>query len=213
MTRHTWFRLDRHDDPAPVDPAPVVDPPADPKPPFDGDFDPARAAKLIENLRAELAGVKAKQGTAAEDARKEVAAQVAKALGQAADDPADPAELVTQIQEWQADAWGAASELNVIRAAAKAGADPERLLDSVAFVNTLDELMDMDPRSTEFRDAIAAKVAAAVAANPGFKAGPSAPRPDPGQGGRPDVAIDYTTASREDFAKEAAKYRLRPRQY
>lgn len=213
---HSWFRLDRHDDPAPADPAPVADPPVDPKPPFDGDFDPARAAKLIENLRADNAAAKAKLAAVAEDARKEVAAQVSKALRGGDDEPPDPAELITQIQEWQADAWNASARLNVLLAANKAGGDAERLLDSVTFVNGLDELADMDPRSIEFRDAIAAKVTAAVEANPAFKAAdtaPRVPRPDPGQGGRPDAPQNFATASREDFAAEAAKYRIRPRTF
>jgi len=212
---HTWFRLDRHDDPAPVDPPPV-DPPADPKPPFDGDFDPARAAKLIENLRADNAAAKAKLAAAADEARKEVAAQVAKALRGGAEEPPDPAELVTQIQEWQADAWNASARLNVLLAANEVGGDAKRLLDSVTFVNGLDELTDMDPRSAEFAAAVTAKVNAAVDANPAFKvttAGPTVPRPDPGQGGRPDAPTNFATASREDFAKEAAKYRIRPRTY
>lgn len=210
---HTWFRLDRHDDPAPVDPAPV-DPATDPKPPFDGDFNADRAAKLIENLRTDLAAMKAKQGTAAEDARKEIAAQVAKALGQGGDDPADPAELVAQIEQAQADAWRSGVELSVHRVAGQLGANADALLDSMAFVDTLDDLVDLDPRSKEFREALNAKVTEALTRNPSYKTGgPSTPRPDPGQGGRPATVTDFKTADTAAFKAELAKYKLRPHTY
>lgn len=191
---------------------PVGDPPVDPPPPSaappSAGQPPAAAAaaaepqedistlpdwaqKAIREARAEAgkARTTAKQN-AADQARAEVTAQIAKALGLAQDDPVDPAALTAQIEQAQGNAWRSAVELQVYRLAGQHGANPEALLDSLKFVDSLEELVAVDPRSPEFATALATKVQEAVAANPGYKAAgqapaaPTAPRPDPSQGSR-----------------------------
>lgn len=152
---------------------------------------PDWAQKQIRDARAEAAKARttAKQN-AADQARQELTQQLAKALGLAQDEPVDPATLTAQIEQAQNAAWRSAVELNVYRLAGQHGANPDALLDSLKFVDSLDDLVDMDPRSQEFATALATKVQEAVTANPNYKAAgqapaaPTAPRPDPSQGSR-----------------------------
>lgn len=183
-------------------------------------FDPSSLspeAKAYLKAQVDNANYKARtdaKAAAAEEAKKELAAQIAKALGQDGDEPPDPAALTAQIEHAQAAAWRSGVELQVHRLASKLGGDPEKLLDSMAFIDSLDDLTDSDPSSPAFRSEIEAKVSAALERNPAYKvAGPAGPRPDPGQGGRPPVVTDFTKADPETFAAELAKYRLRPRTY
>ena len=191
-------------DPAPTPPVPTPPPttPA-PKPAAQQTEDleslPAWAQKLVREARAEAgkARTTAKQ-TAAEEARQETLAQVAKALGLGqGDEPVDPDELTRQIQEAQNATWVAGVELQVHRIAGRLGADAEALLDSNAFRDMLDDLVDDNPRTAEFATALEAKVAAALEKHPKKYAlpvatpptpaeppKPSAPKPDPSQGTR-----------------------------
>ncbi len=179
--------------------APAVDPTPQPTPAPPAPADPVEdlaalpdwAQRQIRDLRTEAgkARTTAKQN-AADQARAEVTAQIAKALGLSQDEPVDPAALTAQIEQAQGAAWRSAVELQVYRLAGQHGANPEALLDSLKFIDSLDELVEVDPRSPEFATALAAKVQEAVAANPGYKAAgqapaaPTAPRPDPSQGSR-----------------------------
>jgi len=188
---------------APVEPpaltaAPTA-PPAVSVPPWERDgqpFDPARAWAMIESLREDVGksrtGAKAQ---AAEEAKREVAAQVAKALGIAGDEPPDPAELTRQISIAQDQAWTAAVELQVWRVAGEHGGDPGSMLDSMAFIASLDDLADLDPRGQEFREQLKAKVQAAAAKYPA-RSGTgqaSTPRPDPSQGAKPPTRVRATS--------------------
>jgi hypothetical protein len=164
---------------------------------------PEWAQKQIRDARAEAAKSRttAKQ-TAAEEARTEMAKQVAKALGiDTGDTPPDPAELTKQIEQAQAQAWRSGTELQVYQAAAQLGANAAALLDSLSFIDSLDDLVDADPRSAEFATALQAKVQEAMTRNPSFKvngaapASPAVPRPDPSQGARgPGPTIDSRIA-------------------
>jgi len=154
---------------------------------------PDWAQKQIRDARAEAgkARTTAKQ-TAAEEARQETLAQVAKALGIGKEgEPVDPAELTAQIEEHRTAAWVSGVELQIHRAAGRLGADPEALLDSNAFRDMLDDLVDDDPRTPEFATALDTKVQEALAKNPTkYRANGQAPaatitpRPDPSQGSR-----------------------------
>lgn len=167
---------------------------------------PDWAQKQLRDARAEAAKSRttAKQNAAAE-ARAELTAQLAKALGLAEDEPVDPAELTSQIEHAQSVAWRNGVELQVFRAAGSLGANPEALLDSMSFIDSLDDLVDEDPRSPEFTEALKEKVAAALERNPGYRAaqqatGPAGPRPDPSQGARgagPDVDSRIAEATRK----------------
>jgi hypothetical protein len=167
-------------------PTPRPTPPApSPSDPVDVDSLPANVQAMIKKLRDENAKNRIDPKAAAEEARKQLAADVAKALGLADEEP-DPAELAEQIEQAQNKAWSAHVELQVYKLAPSLGADGDALLDSLAFINSLDDLVDMDPRSAEFKEAIKAKVQEAAAKYPAKtgQAPANGPRPDPSQGGR-----------------------------
>lgn len=190
--------------PAPPPPAPPTPNPAPPaNPSGTGPAAPAEdlaslpdwAQKAIRDARADAgkARTTAKQ-TAADEARTQLASQIAKALGiKTGDEPPDPAQLTEQVEQAQAAAWRSGVELNVYRIAGSLGANAEALLDSLTFIESLDDLTEVDPRSAEFKTQLEAKVQAALERNPSYKAngqapgtpnGTAAPRPDPSQGGR-----------------------------
>lgn len=154
---------------------------------------PEWAQKQIRDARAEAAKSRttAKQ-TAAEQARQETLAQVAKALGIGQEgEPVDPAQLTEQIEYAQAVAFRSSVQLSVYRAAGRLSADADALLDSNSFIDSLDDLTEDDPQSPEFAAAVEAKVQEALEKHPSkFRAGGQAPngtttpRPDPSQGTR-----------------------------
>ncbi|MFD8151739.1 hypothetical protein ACFV28_13440 [Streptomyces sp. NPDC059720] len=141
----------------------------------DGDDPAARIARL----EAELADARKEAGKsrttakqrAAEEARTELAQQIGRALGLVDDDtPPDPDQLAQQLAAEQAKARQTAVELAVFRTAPTAGADPDALLDSRAFA---DSVANLDPTDT---DAIKNAITAAVEANPRLAAQQQAPQ-------------------------------------
>lgn len=158
-------------DPAPADPAPA-DPPADPKPadpPKDDSnpwADPDKAKAEIERLRAENGKERTNaKSKAAEDARNELTQSIGKALGliKDGDEKPDPDELTKQIGALSTEATQAKTELAVYKAANKAGADADALLDSRGF---LAKLTDIDPTDSK---AITKAIEDAVKNNPKLK--------------------------------------------
>jgi hypothetical protein len=177
---------------APAEPAAPIAAPAPALPAEDLASLPDWAQKQIREARAEAgkARTEAKANAAAE-ARQALAADVAKALGIVGDEPPDPAELTRQISLAQDQAWTAAVELQVWRLAQEHGGDPGSMLDSMAFIASLDDLADVDPRSKEFREQLASKVQAASAKYPA-RSGTgqaSTPRPDPSQGAKSPTRV------------------------
>lgn len=160
--------------------AATPEPPKPTEPPKASPWDDPTTAKAeIERLRRENASDRTNaKAKAAEEARKELAQTIGKALGLVEDEQIDPAKLTESLTTAQADARRAQVELAVFRTAATAGGDPAALLDSSSFLASLDGI---DPTDTE---AVAAKVEAAVAANPrlGAATGPQVPAPNPAQG-------------------------------
>lgn len=169
---------------------------------------PDWAQKALRDARADAAKSRttAKQ-TAAEEARKEMAAQVAKALGIAGDEPVKPEELTAQVEAAQSTAWRNGTELALYRVATRLGADAEALLDSNSFLDTLDDLVSVDPRSAEFATQLEAKVNAALEKSPakfktaGQASGLNAPRPDPSQGPRGNAPAPFAGVSLTDAVK------------
>lgn len=102
--------------------------------------------------------------TAAAEEKDALIQQIGKALGLVNDDDEDSGPdadaLARSVAEEQQRAADAHRELAVYKAAAKAGGDPEKLLDSRRF---LDAIKDVDPADT---DAVTAAVKDAVASNP-----------------------------------------------
>lgn len=183
-------------EPTPGAPAAVPTPPNIPDVPATPAEDvtalPEWAQKQLRDARAEAGKARTTaKATAADEARAELTAQLAKALGIGQEgQPVDPAELTAQIARAQADSWRSGVELQVHRMAGRLGANADALLDSLSFVDSLDDLVDADPRSAEFSTALEAKVQAALERNSSYKAtgqapaAPTGPRPDPSQGAR-----------------------------
>lgn len=142
--------------------------------------DPEAAKAEIERLRKENGAKRTNaKAQAADEARKELAQQVAKTLGLGEDEtPVDPAELTRQIEAEKAARRSTQVELAIYKAAAKAGGDPDALLDSRSFLATLD---DVDPSDS---DAVVAAISAAVEGNPrlGVERPSRLPAPNPAQG-------------------------------
>lgn len=124
-----------------------------------------------ERLKRELTDARSEAGKtrvnakekAAQDARSEVLRDVAKSLGLAPDEDADPAELRKQIDESQTETREVRQELAVYRGAAAHQANADKLLDSRSF---LASIKDIDPTDT---DAIAAAIKKAVDADETLK--------------------------------------------
>lgn len=152
---------------------------------------PDWAQKLITDTRTEAAKHRTEKQTAAQQAQAAQAQRdaILKAAGLKPDgtdaDP-DPAALAAQIQEAQAVAWTNAVELSVVRSALAVGADSEKLIDSRAFIDSLDAFVDLDPNSAEFKTKLADHVKAYVDKHPTFKA--AAPGPARSGGDHPGGA-------------------------
>jgi uncharacterized membrane protein len=172
--------------PAPT-PTPTPTPGPDPSTPVDVDSLPANVQKMIRDLRTE----NGHRRTTAQQAEQRLAA-VLKAAGlnpdgtKVEDPAAAAAQLAERAEQAESAAWRNAIELQVVRLAGPLGADPDRLLDSMAFIDSLDDLAEDDKLvlgSPEFRAAVEAKVREAVTKNPArYKAGNAAPTP-PRSGG------------------------------
>lgn len=174
---------------------------------FDGDFDPERAARLIENLRREKAALKGSATKAAEAAKAELAQTIGRALGLVTDDqPADPAALTAQVREASAQAQQARLELAVYRAAQGGNADPAALLDSRAF---LEKAATIDPSDSA---AVSAAIAEAVAANPRLgRPEPQGMKRNPAQGASasPPLGIAEQIAAAEKAGDIRTAIRLK----
>lgn len=141
---------------------------------------PELAQRLIKEARDEAAKarVNAKQ-TAADEARKQMAQDIAKALGISTDDtPAEeqltPDQLRDLLAGERTTAKMARVELAVYRTAQSGGNfNASALLDSRAF---LDAIKDIDPADTE---AINSKIAEVVQANPWLAQQAAAPAAEP----------------------------------
>jgi len=190
--------------PAAATTPPVPTPPAQPAAPAPtGNVwdDPTAAKAEIERLRKENGAERVNaKAQAAEDAKKEYAQTIAKALGLVEDDANDPAKLTASLTQSQSEAKQARVELAVFRNAATAGGDPAALLDSSSFLRSLDSIDSSDPA------AVAAAIQAAVAANPRLGAAPAdpatpqPPAPNPAQGagggGAPNLDAQIKAATK-----------------
>lgn len=189
--------------PAPTPPEPTApatpepsEPATEPKakaPKFEGDFDPARFEKLVENLRGDVAAEKAKRETAEQKAKDDQAAfmkKVAGAFGIETDDakPPTPEELAKQLAEEQTRTKASDDrarqtqvELAVYKTAGTHGGDPDALLDSRSFANAIAKL---DPSAADFDEQVGKAVKAAVDGNKTLaaKAPESTPPPTPAGG-------------------------------
>jgi hypothetical protein len=156
--------------PAPQQPtgqAPATQPPAD-------EMTLEKAKSIIDDLRKENA--KHRTGKSQSDSQAQAAQQqleaVMKALGlksDGTDAPPDPEALAAQVTQQQAITWETAAENAILRVAPTAGADADALLDSNAFLDSLGDLIALDPKSTEFRTKLQAHITVWVDKHPKHK--------------------------------------------
>ncbi|MFE3678728.1 hypothetical protein [Streptomyces griseus] len=188
-------------------------------PKFDGDFDPARFEKLVENLRGDVAAERAKREALeqkAKDDQDTLMKRVAKAFGLETDEakPPTPEELAKQLdeargetKESRAQARQTQVELAVYKTAGKHGGDPDALLDSRSFANAISKL---DPTAADFDEQVGKAVKTAVDSNKKLAAKapePKEPEPTPA-GGAP---MDGAGGSKKQLG-EADVARMTPKQ-
>ncbi|MFJ8929242.1 hypothetical protein ACIRLA_21955 [Streptomyces sp. NPDC102364] len=171
--------------PEPAEPKPAAEPKGKP-PKFEGEFDPAKFEKLVENLRGDVAAEKAKREALeqkAKDDQDTLVKRVAKAFGLEADEekPPTPEELAKQLEEAQTRTKASDDrarqtqvELAVYKTAGQHGGDPDALLDSRAFANAISKL---NPSDDGFDEAVGKAVKQAVDGNKKLAA--KAPEPEP----------------------------------
>lgn len=193
----------------PTSAAPATEPAAPTTPATTGPTAPAAfdpnalppEAQAYLNAQIAAADLKARTGSkanAAAEAKREMAATVAKALGLVADEPPTPEVLTAHLEDARDRAWTAQVQLQLYRVTGAAVAD--QLLDSMAFLNSLDDI-DGEPGNAAFDAALKAK-ALEHAARFGTtgQTGATGPRPDPTQGARgtqaPDLEAQIAVATK-----------------
>jgi hypothetical protein len=107
---------------------------------------------------------------AAEDARKALLDDVAKALGLKEGETVTAEQLQDQLKEAKAATNDSKIQLAVYRSASKAGADPDALLDSRSFLTSVREL---DTTAKDFDALVAAEIKSAIEKNPKLKTTPT----------------------------------------
>ncbi|EGE40782.1 hypothetical protein GTY83_07020 [Streptomyces sp. SID4928] len=213
--------------PAQPEPAAPTTEPSEPNQPepkakapkFEGDFDPARFEKLVENLRGDVAAERAKREALEQKAKDDQDAlmkRVATAFGLETDEakPPTPEELAKQLdeargetKESRAQARQTQVELAVYKTAGKHGGDPDALLDSRSFANAISKL---DPTAADFDEQVGKAVKTAVDSNKKLAAKapePKEPEPTPA-GGAP---MDGAGGSKKQLG-EADVARMTPKQ-
>jgi len=172
--------------------------------------DPKAAQAEIERLRRENGADRVNAKTkAAEEARKELAQTIGKALGLVEDEPIDPAKLTAQLTQSQTQARQAQVELAVFRAASDTDADPAALLDSRTF---LAKVADIDPTDGE---AIKQAIADVVASNPRLGKAPHPgmkPNPAQGRSASPPLGLADQIAAAQKAGDMKAVMRLKAAQ-
>lgn len=147
-------------------------------PPWERDgqtFDPDRAWKLIESLRSENTTLK--QGRQQDQqATDKLTADMKRLLG--IGDTQDPNLVAQQLQAAQDAAWASKVELTLYKQAGGLGANPAALLDSMTFIQSLDDI-EAEPGTPEFDQQLAVKVQEAMDRNPNLKAGQASASPPP----------------------------------
>ncbi|MFE7029456.1 hypothetical protein ACFU9Y_04035 [Streptomyces sp. NPDC057621] len=135
-------------------------------PKFEGEFDPAKAARLVENLRTQVDEEKTKR-TALETQFSEFMGKFGSLFGKGDEKQLTPEQIAQKAQESDQQARAATVKLAVFQTASKHGADAEALLDSASFERAINKL---DPAADTFAANVEAAIKKAVESNPRLKA-------------------------------------------
>lgn len=176
---------------APAEPSEPTVEPTGKAPKFEGDFDPAKYQKLVENIRGDVDAEKAKREAAEkkvteiEQGQADFMKKMASLFGVTTDDekPPTPEQLAQQLAEEQTRtkasddrARQTTVELAVYKTAGTHGGDPDALLDSRSFANTIAKL---DPAADGFDTEVGKAVKAAVDGNSKLAAKTPETKPEP----------------------------------
>ncbi|MFG2380569.1 hypothetical protein [Streptomyces avermitilis] len=134
-------------------------------PKFEGEFDPQKAARLVENLRTQVDEEKTKR-TALETQFSDFMGKFGQLFGGGEEKKLTPEQIAQKAQESDQQARQATVKLAVFQTASKHGADPEALLDSASFAKAIGKL---DPTADTFAANVEAAIKKAVEANPRLK--------------------------------------------
>jgi hypothetical protein len=172
-------------------------------PKFEGEFDPAKAARLVENLRTQVDEEKTKR-TALETQFSEFMGKFGQLFGAGEEKKLTPEEIAQKATESDQKAREATVKLAVFQTAGQHGGDPEALLDSASFARAIGKL---DPTADTFEANVEAAIKKAVEANPRLKAQPAQQTPAKGgfdmNNGSPGKR-QLTAADVERLSKTAA---------
>lgn len=189
----------------PADPITEVEQPApnqQPTPPTDPAKPDAPAQGTDWKAESRKWEQRAKDNTKAAEAEKTKLAGVLKALGLKDDGTEDikPEDITARLEQANHVAWQRGVKLQVVTLAGRHAANAEALLDSMSFINSLDDLVDDDPDSVEFATKLESKIKQAVKDNPRYAAntGPKKSGPPIANGG--DRAQPKSKTLEEAFA-------------
>jgi len=179
---------------------PTTGPSHTPTPTIRGDFDSDRAARDLGKARDDAKQAR-DRAAAAEKGRQDLIDSIGVALGLKPDPKTDPAVLATQATKALADTNTQLTEMRIenalLRLAGKAGADPDALRDSRAFLH---QVADLDTTATDFEDKVLTAIKDAVKTNPKLAATTaSAASQGPGRQGT-DVTGSGTPGGRQRSA-------------
>jgi len=146
-------------------------------PKFEGEYDPAKAARLVENLRTQVDEEKTKR-TALESQFSDFMGKFGQLFGNGQEKQLTPEQIAQKAQESDQQARTATVQLAVFQTAGKHGADPEALLDSASFAKAIGKL---DPSADTFAANVEAAIKKAVEGNARLK--PQTQQTVPAKGG------------------------------
>ncbi|MFE9865877.1 hypothetical protein ACFYPZ_24585 [Streptomyces sp. NPDC005506] len=144
-------------------------------PKFEGEFDPAKAARLVENLRTQVEEEKTKR-TEMETKFSSFMDNFTKLFG-GEEKQLTPEQIAQKAQESDQQARQATVKLAVFQTAGKHGADADALLDSASFASAISKL---DPAADTFAANVESAIKKAVEGNPRLKSQTTPPVPAKG---------------------------------
>ena len=208
-------------DPAPVatDPAPAVtDPPApvetDPDAP-EGETEDARVKRANSQAAASRVALRAQEAKVTE--LEGTLAKLAAVFNPEATPTADPAEqlatITTESETLRSTNVQLTAALLVHELAPEGGGDPNALLDSRRFTDTL---AGLDPSTDDYRTKVADAIKAAATASPTLRAGQVPSRggsPDAGQGAGSGTAVSADKFASMSYADKTDLFATNPTLY